>query len=259
MSITSLARRLERFTTDHSPEILTAIGVAGTLTTAFLSADSTIKAVHLLQAEERQRRFQEGDAYESIQPREEFELVWRLYIPPAISAVLTIGAIVGAAHVNNRRAAAMATAYTITERAFSEYKEKVVEKVGEKKERAYRDEIAQERVDRNPMEDSVVVVTNNGDVLCYEHFTGRYFNSSMEALKQAENDINFQILHDGYASVSDLYFLLGLPPTASSEEVGWNTDNPLKITYSTTLSEDKKPCISIDFDLHPRRKYSHYA
>lgn len=253
MSITSLVRRLERFTTDHSPEILTAFGVAGTLTTAFLTADATIKAMWMIEEEEQPQE----DYF--LEPREQFQLVWRLYIPPAVSAALTIGAIVGAAHVSRRRAAAMATAYTLTERAFSEYKEKVIEKVGEKKERAYRDEIAQDRVDENPLEDNVIVVTNNGDVLCYEHFTGRYFKSSMEALKQAENEINFQIIHDGYASVSDLYFLLGLSPTAFSEEVGWNTDYPLKIVYSTTLSEDNKPCISIDFDLHPRRKYAHYA
>lgn len=252
MSFKSIVKQVERFTVDHSPEILTAFGVAGTLATAFLTADSTIKAVNLVREEQKSKGYE-------LTPREEFELVWKLYIPPAVSVTMTIGAIIGAAHVNKRRAAAMATAYTITERAFSEYKDKVVEKIGEKKERDYRDEIAQDRVNENPPEENVVVVTDGGDVLCYEHFTGRYFKSSMETLKRAENEINFQILHDGHASVSDLYFILGLASTAFSEEVGWNTDYPLSMVYSTTLSPDGKPCIAIDFDLHPRRKYSHYA
>lgn len=252
MSLRSIFKKVEHFTADHSPEILTAIGVAGTLTTAFLTADSTIKAMRLID-------FEEETQDKELEPREQIELVWKIYIPPVTSAVFTIAAIVGAAHVNRRRAAAMATAYTISERAFTEYKDKVVERLGEKKERDIRDELAQDRVDENPVSDNTVIINGGGDVLCYDRHTGRYFMSSMDELKQAEITINYMILHDGYASLSDLYFELGIPSTRYAEEVGWNTDTKLKMVFSAVLAENDKPCIAVDFDLAPRRKYSHYA
>lgn len=249
MSFAIFLKRLEKLTIDNSPAILTALGVTGTLTTAYLTGKATLRAADLIEHElPRNHEF-----------KDEVKLVWKIYIPPATSAAFTIGAIIGANRISNRRAAAIATAYSISERAFSEYKEKVIEKVGEKKERAFRDELAQDRVDANPPTDNTVIITDNGDVLCYDQFTGRYFKSSMEALKRAENEINHQIIHDGYASVSDLYYILGLPITAFSDEVGWNQDRMLEIVYSTTLSPDNKPCIAIDFDLHPTRKFSHFA
>lgn len=248
MALMRYIKNLEKFTIDNSPAILTGIGVAGTVTTAFLVGKATFKAADILN--ERQ-----------IKPdlRESVELVWTCYIPPAVTGSLTIAAIVGANHISSRRAAGLAAAYSISEKAFVEYREKVVEKFGEKKEQMVRDEIAQDRVDRFPPNDNTVVIVDDQGVLCYDHFSGRYFKSSMEALRSAENEINHMILQDGYASVSDLYYILGLPVTSFSEEVGWNTDRMLKMVYSTTMSPDNRPCISIDFDLHPNRKYSHFA
>lgn len=252
MTFQSTLKKLERVTIDHSPEILTAIGVIGSFTTAFLASKATIKAYQLVELEEAQRQ-------EVLEPSEIIRLCWKVYIPAATSAALTTGAIVGSAQVNNRRAAAMAAAYSVSERAFGEYRAKVIERVGENKERAYRDEIAQDRVNARPASDSVVVVTENGDVLCFDHYTGRYFKSSMESLRQAENQINFDIISSGYASLSDFYHILGVPPTAVTDEVGWNTDNPLKLRFSAVMSEDNRPCIAIDFDVSPRRKYDRFS
>lgn len=257
LNLAQTLRRLEKLTIDNSPEILTAIGVTGTVATAYLTGKASIKAVVLVRAEqERIDRQTQGYVLE----RKDFiKLSWKLYIPAVTTGAFTIAAIIGANHVNTRRATAMAAAYSITERAFSEYKDKVVEKIGEQKERSYRDEIAQDRVTRDPVSERTVVITDGGDVLCYEHFTGRYFKSSMEALKKAQNDINYQILNQGYASVGDLFDLIGLAPTSYSEEVGWNTDRMLDMVFSTTMSDDGRPCIAIDFDLSPNRKYSHFA
>lgn len=248
MDLKLLLKRLEKATIDNSPAILTAIGITGTLATAYLTGKSTIKAIRLLDQEDQ-----------PMSPKEVVKKTWTLYIPPATTCVLTIGAIYGANHVSTRRATAMATAYSISERAFNEYRDKVVEKIGENKERAVRDELAQDRVSASDTEDKTVVITDGGEVLCYDQFSGRYFKSSMEAIRSAENEINHRILNEGYACVSDLYELLGLPTTSFSEEVGWNHTKLLHIIYSTVLSKDGKPCIAIDFDLHPNRKFSYFA
>lgn len=257
MDVIKLLKRLEKITIDNSPTILTAIGITGTLTTAYFAGKASFKAAELIREEDDRMKHDHPEFESTFKERVKF--VWKLYLPAASTGLLTVSAIFAANHVSSRRAAGMAAAYSISERAFSEYRDKVVEKIGEQKEQAYRDEIAKDRVHKNPVDDNTVIITDNGEVLCYDHFTGRYFKSSMEALRQAENEINSMILHDDYASLSDFYELVGVPPTAFSDEVGWNNDYKLKIRYSTVLSPDNRPCIAIDFDLRPSRNFSYYA
>ena len=65
--------------------------------------------------------------------KETFKLTWKLYLPVALSTVASIPCIVMSNKVSNKRYAALATAYTISEAALQEYQEKTKEIVGEKK------------------------------------------------------------------------------------------------------------------------------
>lgn len=253
MDFVRVLKRIEKLTIDNSPAILTALGVTGTLTTAYLTGKASIKATLLLQ------EIHEEQPNVALEPKDVVKQTWRLYIPPATSAALTIAAIVCANRVSTRRATAMAAAYSISEKAFSEYKDKVVERIGDKKEQAIRDDVAQDRMSRDPVDNKTVIITAHGDVLCYDKFTGRYFKSSMEALRQAENEMNHIILHQGYASLSDFYHEVGLPSTSISEELGWNTDQLLHLQFSTVMSDDGRPCIALDFDLHPTRNFDKFG
>ena len=98
-------------------------------------------------------------------------------------------------------------------------------------------------------------MAGEGSVLCYEAYTGRYFLCDMETLRKAQNDINHQVLNDSYASLSDLYDLIGLPHNTNSDEVGWNSDKLLELQFSAVISEGGRPCISVDFAVAPVRHY----
>lgn len=251
-------KQAEKFVQDNSPLILTSIGVAGTITTAVLTGKATIRAAELIAHENTRLELQHHDVMTEprvLSDKEKFELIWKLYIPAVGTAGFTCAAIIGANRVGTRRAAAMASAYAITERAFSEYKEKVIEKIGEKKELHIRDEIAQDRVDANPVGRQQVIITGGGSSLCYDHHTGRYFESSVEEIKKAMNDINYKINNEFYASLSDFYDRIGLARTKTSDEVGWNSDKLMDIQFSTTMSDDQRPCIAIDFSVAPIRNY----
>lgn len=50
-----------------------------------------------------------------------------------------------------KRTAALATAYKLSETALTEYKEKVVETIGEKKEQLVRDKIDKDHIDKDPV------------------------------------------------------------------------------------------------------------
>jgi hypothetical protein len=254
MTLMAIVKQAEKFTTDHSPQILTGIAVAGTVATAVLTGKATIKALRL--TETRQRELDLSGSAHVIDFKETVANTWKCYVPPVAVGVVTISSILLVNQIGTRRAAAVAAAYAVSEKAYSEYKEKVVEKLGENKEQAVRDDIAQDRVRNNPVTENQIIVSGGGKVLCYEPYTGRYFMSDMETLKKAQNDLNYQVLNNYYASLSDFYDLIGLDRTKISDDMGWNSDKLLELSFSTVLSDDDRPCMVMDYQVVPIRGYS---
>lgn len=254
MNLVRYFKAAEKFTVDNSPLILTAIGAAGTITTAVLAGKASFKAAELLYNVHEKRddiEYKDG----RLTTKTKVRLVWPLYIPTIGVAAITVTSIVCANRIGTRRAAAMAAAYTVSEKAFEEYRDKIVEKLGANKERQARDEVAQDRVNANPVGRTEVIVTGGGNVLCYDMYTGRYFQSDMETIKQAQNNLNHHILNNVYASLNDFYDMIGLSRTKTGDEIGWNSDKLMEIHFSTTMSDDQKPCIAIDFSVEPVRNY----
>lgn len=255
MTLAEIVKKTEKFTIDNSPLLLTAVGTAGVVTTAVLAGKAGFKAARIIEQEESRLRLHSTEVPRpKLETRNKFALTWKCYIPPMGAGLLTVSAVIAANQIGTRRAAAVAAAYSLSEKAFTEYKEKVVEKLGETKEQAVRDELAQDRVDRHPVSEREVIIVT-GEQLCYDMYSGRYFKSDMETLKKAQNDLNHRILSDNYASLTDFYNLIGLNSTGVSDEVGWNVDKMLEIHYSTTLSDDGRPCIALDFQTVPIRDY----
>ena len=242
--------RAQKYTIDNSPSILTALGATGAVTSAFLTGKATVKAVRILDED-----WHYEDVHGTRNRKDAFKLVWKEYVPAVGMLALSVTCIIGANSIGSKRSAAIAAAYSLSEKAFVEYKEKVLEKVGTSKEREIRDELAQDRIDKNPVSSTVVIV-GGGDVLCYEAYTGRYFMSNVEKIKAAQNAVNYQINNNMYASLSDFYDKVGLPQTDGSDEVGWNCDRQMEVEFSTCLADDGRPAISLTFHVAPVRGYS---
>lgn len=263
MNITKILKQAEKLVADNSPAILTGIGVAGLITTAYLSGQASYKANEIIVDESVAQAIKlrgEGDNPQTLTKREKFDLVWKLYIPAATVGTLSCIAIIGANRIGNRRAAAVAAAYSVSERAYQEYKDKVVEKMGENKEREIRDEIAQDRINRQDAPKTLIITDTGGQVMCHDAFSNQYFLSDMQTIRKAQNDINAQILHADYATVNDFYDSInegrentGLEHTSVSGDMGWNTDRILDINFSTVMYKETTPCISIDFATVPVR------
>jgi hypothetical protein len=190
--------------------------------------------------------------------KEKIKLVWLEYAPPVAVGSATVASIIFAHKQAGKQIAALALASSISDQALKEYKAKVVEKLGEAKDIAVRDSVAQDQVDKHPVNTREVILAGTGEVLCFDIYSGRYFQSSVEEVKRAENTLNFNIINYGYASLTEYYDLVGLPPTGVSDEVGWNLDNQLTLAISTTMSSDNRPCIAIDFAGHPQPNYNRF-
>lgn len=230
----------------NTPAILTALGISGTISTAYLAGKASYKAALVIFEYEDSLLFDDRSVQQKIKDRA--PIVWRLYIPTGISGVATITCIVAATKVGSRRTAAVAAAYSITEKAFEEYREKVTETIGENREKTVRDKLAQGKVDKNPPSEKQLLLAGPGNVLCCELFTGRYFNSDMESLRKAQNNINAKLLRELYASLSDFYYMLGVPYTSNSSDIGWTSDRLMELYFSTVLTEDGRPCITIEYN-----------
>lgn len=252
MSLLQIVKSVEKFTVDNSPGILTGFGVAGAAATAYLTGKAVLKADRIIRREEAD---QLERTYEKLSNKEKFKLVWPVFVVPATSLGLTVTAIILANRIGTRRAAVMASAFSMSEAAFTEYRDKIAEKFGVGKEREARDEVAEDRVHRTAPEDRQVIITNTGNVLCHDAYSDRYFNSTMETIKKAQNDTNYQILHQGYASVSDFYNRLELNPTGVSDDIGWTSDHKVELMFTSVLTTDDKPCISFSFAFEPIRNY----
>ena len=248
----TLAKQLEQLAADNSPAILTGIGVTGTVATAILTGKASIKAARLIDSEYQNNR---STPRFELNKRDKVRMTWKLYIPAAGCCVLTVASIITANQIGTRRAAAMAAAYGLSERAFERYKDQVKEKFGEAKERDVRDDLAQKQVRENPPQENTVLVTASGDVLCLELFTGRYFRSDIESIKKAQNDLNYRLLNHGYASLSEFYDIIGLQHTQVSDDLGWSSDKMMELTFSGALTPDDKPCMVIDYQVGPRDNY----
>lgn len=236
----------------HSPEILTGIGVAGLVTTTVMGIKATPKALYLL--EERKDELETDD----LPVIEVVKTAWKPYVPTIVTGAFSIACIIGASSVNAKRNAALATAYKLSEEAFSTYKAKVIETIGEKKELAVREKVDKERIDRNPVSSSEVVITGRGESLCYDVISGRYFNCDLQKIREVKNDLNeLMIGGDSYVSLSQFYDGVNLPHTEISDYIGWNLykDGKIDIRLGSQISDDGRPCIVVDYAVRPRYEF----
>lgn len=251
----------------HSPGILTGFGIAGMISTAVLAVKATPKALELIEKEKKRqnrelrRKAEESGSEETcIISRLKFadlvKTAWKCYIPAVVTGSISAACLIGANSVNAKRNAVLATAYRLSETAFSEYKEKVIETIGEKKEHVIRDEIAKDRIEKNPVTTSEVVITEKGNTLCYDSICGRYFRSDIEKIKQIINELNRRLLSEMYISLNDLYYELGLSSTEMGDDLGWNSDEGMiEVDFSSALANDGTPCLVIGYNYAPRFDY----
>lgn len=250
MNLSNMVKSVGATMKKHSPEILTGIGVAGMIATTVMAVKATPKAILLINEKEVELKVEKLTLAETV------KTTWKCYIPAAITGVSSIACIIGASSVNARRNAALATAYTLSETALREYKDKVIETFGDKKEQAVRDAIAKDKVENNPVQNNEVHITDRGDTLCYDPLSGRYFKSSIEKLKRAENEINRRMLLDGAVSLNELYYEIGLDEIRVGNYLGWNAEKSLvDMCFSSQLATDGTPCIVLDFTVAPVYDY----
>ena len=274
MSIINFFKNLGRIISKNSTTILTGIAVVGVPTTVIFAVGATPKALSLIDDEVyslyeksgTEEEFAEwlgikkGDAYTwdnritVLSKWEIFKLTWKCYIPTAATGLVTIGCIIGSNYLSNKRNALLENMYGIAVAASKEYQAKVIETLGSKKELAIRDEISKDRINANPPGTNEIVVVGQGQVLCYDSLSGRYFRSDMETIRRSVNTMNQRLINETYISLNEFYDELGLRGTVLGEELGWDINKGyLTVDFSAQITPDtNEPCIVLNYQAYPR-------
>lgn len=239
----NLWRIVQMETVKHAPAILTGIGIAGMVSTAVLTGTATIKAVKIV---EEKNLADKGK-------KEVIKAVWKNYIPALVTAGLSIGCLIGASSLSARRAAALSAVYHISETALTDYKEAAKEVVGIEKEKEIQTKASEKAVERNPVSQQSVIITGNGNNLCYDPAFDRYFYSDIEKIRKAVNDTNARLMREMYVSLNEFYYEIGAKSIPIGDDIGWNVnDGLIEVNFSSTLSDDNRPCIVLEYRVGPK-------
>lgn len=235
------------WTKQNNSLVLTGVAVSGVISATVL-AFTAGRSYEL----NKQERVEEG---RSLDKRDILRDTWPHFVAPVCSAGLTIAAIVSAHKVNMRKHGAIAAALAISEKTMSDYRSKVAEIVSHRKAEQAQEEVVQEQIKKTPPWDSEIVKVGPGQSLCYDVYTGRYFQSNRQQIDNAVNMLNNQLNNHVYGSLNDFYGFVGLGATAAGDELGWNSDQLLEVSFSSHLADDGEPCLALYFQTRPKPNF----
>lgn len=253
------ANKLIELTKQHSPELLTGTAVVGLIGTAIMAYRCSPKAHEIIAKKKEEMYLIQLDDKKAKRELvlETTKELTPVLLPPIILGSATTACIIGSNRISSKRIAVISTAYAISEKAVKELNLKMNDVLGEKKAKTIKDAIAKDKLDQNPppKDESQILLTGNGDVLCMDSFSGRYFRSNAEKIGQAINEISALARDEMYVTLNDFYYAIHLPQLKMGDDLGWLADDEIKgsipITISAQLTEDRQPCLCIDYEIRP--------
>ena len=218
----------------NASDLLLFGGIGCILGGGALAIRQTPKAVKLL--EENKKK----DNLEKIKE------VAPLFVPTVGLVGVGIIQIVWARNITKNKLAAMTTAYTISDKAYKTYRDKVKEIVEPEKYENIQKEVARETVNRNPSNKECINVSGN-KVLIYDSSADRYFEGTLNEIEKAVNILNKRMRNDMTISLNEFYTEIGLNRTKTGEYLGWDIDkDEIEIYTSSGISEDGRPYMILE-------------
>ena len=242
MTMNDLAKKTGSFLNTNSPAILLGLSIAGVITTAYLTHKAAQKAE------------KELSQVAGLTAKEKVQITWKYYVPPVLSCGATLGFIIAGHSIQHSRNAGLAAAVSLSQTAFSEYREKMVETVGKNKERKAVDELIQEKVTQKEKDgefDKLVVREDKQEQYVYDTISGRVFVSTIEKLNKAANEVARECINNDYANLNLFYSKIGLAEIRIGETLGWNNSNPLELNLSNAVVMDGRGLIAINYIKDP--------
>ena len=244
----------------HSPEILAVAGVVGIVASGIMACKASTKLSGVIEETKEQldqvhdyvEKNGFSDKYTEEDSKKDTAIIYtqtavklvKLYGPAVILGTLSITAMLTSNKILRKRNIALAAAYTTVDRAFKDYRGRVVERFGEELDRELKynlksKEIEEVVTDENGEETTVkktVKAMNPNDISEYARFFDESCSSWNKSqfhnqmfLKQQQNYANDLLKAQGYLFLNDVYKMLGMDVAPYGQVVGWIYDekNPV--------------------------------
>lgn len=257
MKITNTINAFGGHVRKNGPIILGGMAITSGVAASVMGVKAGIKASYILD------EYGRGEGYHSLRETVDMtdnktlvKLVGTEFVPVAVLSVMSITSVVGALYLQNRKNAALAGLYALTESSFREYRNKVTEHIGAKKEQKVVDSIRDDIMVKHPVNSDLITRTGKGSTLCYDELSGRYFESDIESIRSAVNEANESMIGgSNFTTLNELYSLLGLKGIELGRDLGWNVDNIIRLDMGSHIASNGQPCLVVSFENSPHSDY----
>lgn len=276
-NVTRVINRTSMKIRKHSPEILLAVGVVGTVTSAVLACKATTKLHDILEEGKENinqlndyvadhgysEKYTEEDAKKDkliMHAQTGLEVV-KLYAPSVALGALSIASILASHGIIHKRNVSLAAAYTTIDKSFKDYRNRVVERFGKELDRELKYDIKTKEVERTVTNEdgTETTVKETVQVASIDKHSeyARFFDEwclgwdkdpeyNLTYLRNVQRMANDALEAKGHLFLNEVYDMLGIPRSKAGNIVGWVYDR-----------DDKYADNYIDFgiyDVHDEQK-----
>lgn len=217
----------------YSPQILTAVGIAGLVTAGVLAAKNTLKLESTLDtARERLEdvKSEEEHTQKDVNRAVAKNVVdlGKLYWVPVTLATGSVVAILVGHNILHKRNLALVAAYKGLEQAFSEYRKRVIEEYGEEKDEKFRygvrDVVTVDEETGKKTKSQEITVPNSDYIFSFgpenDNWNGKH-EHNLFFVTRFQNIFNDKLQAHGHVFLNEVLDALGIERTKAGAVTGW--------------------------------------
>lgn len=188
--------------------------------------------------------------------REKTIIYLRNYFPVCIMYTTSSLAILYSGKLRTKQFAELASAYASARKELGDISTTIVEEIGVEAAKNVKDKLSEKLTDAKVADISEIKPDKNGEIRCYDEFSGRYFYSTLENLKKVQNDLNAALLRDEEVFLNDYFFAVHLDRLGYGDYLGWHLTKGVYelIEFDITsvmTDEEGNPCLIVSLVTNP--------
>lgn len=238
----------------HSPEILIVTGIVGTVVSAVMACKATLSVPEIVE-EHKDALNEVHENPENLpveQVRKETAMVFvrtgakfvKVYAPSVILGSLSIASILASNDILRKRNVALGAAYATLNQSFNEYRNRVIERFGDKVDKELKYGLQSKKVEvtevdpetgKEKKKKETIEISSGVPASPYAKFfdeSSRCWEKDAELnlmfLRREQAYWNDKLRARGYVFLNEVYERLDIPTTRAGQCVGWiyNPDRP---------------------------------
>lgn len=225
-SLKTIHHNAAQYYGQNKSTILTGVAIGGVFVTGVFAWRAGMKAQKKLDIAEDAWN---AEHEEPMPGMEKIKVVAPLAIKPAVAGAATIVAMSRAHKADVEKVATYAGLYAASEATLERYKQNLVNKIGEEAEKNLENDMLEDRAKESkshpdmPKEENPSLIFMSDDLILFKDMEyGGEFRKRPSEIQAIENEFNYLMFGQDFASINDLRTFEGLRPLNSGDRDGFN-------------------------------------